>query len=152
MADNGRIEGEHVFCYECDNEWPRNQGGLQCPRCHSEFVEIVSALEVSVATTNTLESSLPRLRPSRHLRHSEVHHRLLAMTTCIHYVVTIPGKMKISRTLRKLTSTPSVSTPGQATVQYHSPQEHMSPMAEVHLADVPMIQLLMKLETTSRRC
>lgn len=42
MADSTRIPGEQVKCHECSNVWPRNEGGLQCPRCESEFVEIVS--------------------------------------------------------------------------------------------------------------
>lgn len=39
MSD--RIPGERVFCHECSNEWPRDHGGLQCPRCDSSFVEIL---------------------------------------------------------------------------------------------------------------
>ena len=38
---SSRIEGERVYCYQCQNEWDRAHGGLQCPRCNSEFVEIV---------------------------------------------------------------------------------------------------------------
>lgn len=37
-----RVEGERVFCHQCQNEWNRAHGGLQCPRCDSEFVEVVS--------------------------------------------------------------------------------------------------------------
>lgn len=29
------------MCHECHNQWDRNHGGLQCPRCRSEFVEIL---------------------------------------------------------------------------------------------------------------
>ena len=39
---SNRIEGERVFCYQCENEWDRAHGGLQCPRCESEFVEILA--------------------------------------------------------------------------------------------------------------
>ncbi|KAK5950532.1 hypothetical protein OHC33_008475 [Knufia fluminis] len=39
---SNRVEGERVFCYQCENEWDRAHGGLQCPRCESEFVEILS--------------------------------------------------------------------------------------------------------------
>lgn len=39
---SNRVEGERVFCYQCGNEWDRAHGGLQCPRCESEFVEILS--------------------------------------------------------------------------------------------------------------
>lgn len=42
MADSTRIPGNQVKCHQCSNIWPRQQGGLQCPRCESEFVEIVS--------------------------------------------------------------------------------------------------------------
>ncbi|KAJ9657163.1 hypothetical protein H2198_004521 [Neophaeococcomyces mojaviensis] len=38
---SNRVEGERVFCYQCENEWDRAHGGLQCPRCESEFVEIL---------------------------------------------------------------------------------------------------------------
>ncbi|KAF7511955.1 hypothetical protein GJ744_003188 [Endocarpon pusillum] len=47
MADSTRIPGEHVKCHECPNIWPRQQGGLQCPRCESEFVEIVESVSES---------------------------------------------------------------------------------------------------------
>ena len=44
---SGRAEGsrerELVFCHQCQNEWHRDQHGLQCPQCESEFVEVVSA-------------------------------------------------------------------------------------------------------------
>lgn len=43
MADSTRVPGEQVKCHECYNVWPRENGGLQCPRCNSEFVEIVGA-------------------------------------------------------------------------------------------------------------
>lgn len=32
-----------VFCYECEHEWYRDEHGLTCPDCQSDFVEIVSA-------------------------------------------------------------------------------------------------------------
>ena len=41
MADN-RIAGEQVHCHQCQNKWRRDQGGLTCPHCGSEFTEIVS--------------------------------------------------------------------------------------------------------------
>lgn len=31
-----------VFCHECENEWFRDEGGLTCPECTSDFTEIVS--------------------------------------------------------------------------------------------------------------
>ena len=30
-----------VFCHACQNEWRRNEHGLQCPQCSSEFCEVV---------------------------------------------------------------------------------------------------------------
>jgi len=32
---------ELVFCHECEDEWFRDESGLVCPRCGSDFVEIV---------------------------------------------------------------------------------------------------------------
>ncbi|THY89700.1 hypothetical protein D6C92_07078 [Aureobasidium pullulans] len=29
-----------VFCHVCENEWFRDEGGLTCPDCHSDFTEI----------------------------------------------------------------------------------------------------------------
>jgi hypothetical protein len=31
-----------VFCHECENEWYRDEHGLSCPECGSDFTEIVS--------------------------------------------------------------------------------------------------------------
>ncbi|KAI9718557.1 MAG: hypothetical protein M1812_004008 [Candelaria pacifica] len=40
MADTqGRRE--MVFCHQCENEWYKDQHGLVCPRCHSEFTELI---------------------------------------------------------------------------------------------------------------
>lgn len=33
---------EVVFCHICDNEWYRDCGGLTCPRCQGDAVEIIS--------------------------------------------------------------------------------------------------------------
>ncbi|PGH06230.1 hypothetical protein AJ80_08199 [Polytolypa hystricis UAMH7299] len=43
--------GERVFCHECGNTWPRAEHGLDCPDCHSEFVEI---LEDSAGSTPSI--------------------------------------------------------------------------------------------------
>ncbi|KAK7539578.1 uncharacterized protein J3D65DRAFT_284928 [Phyllosticta citribraziliensis] len=32
-----------VFCHECQNEWYRDEHGLTCPSCQSEFTEIIEA-------------------------------------------------------------------------------------------------------------
>ena len=31
-----------VFCHECENEWYRDEHGLTCPDCRSDFTEVVS--------------------------------------------------------------------------------------------------------------
>ncbi|KAK2865394.1 hypothetical protein FQN49_003624 [Arthroderma sp. PD_2] len=36
-----RVTGDRVFCHECEHQWPRNEHGLTCPHCQSEFVEIL---------------------------------------------------------------------------------------------------------------
>jgi hypothetical protein len=30
-----------VFCHQCENEWYRDEGGLVCPECGSDYTEIV---------------------------------------------------------------------------------------------------------------
>lgn len=30
-----------VYCHQCENEWYRDEGGLQCPECRSDFTEII---------------------------------------------------------------------------------------------------------------
>ncbi|KAK3711555.1 hypothetical protein LTR37_009546 [Vermiconidia calcicola] len=30
-----------VYCHQCENEWYRDEHGLACPECHSDFTEIV---------------------------------------------------------------------------------------------------------------
>ncbi|KAM5432096.1 putative RING-type E3 ubiquitin transferase [Microsporum ferrugineum] len=40
-----RVPGDQVFCHECEYQWPRSEHGLTCPRCHSEFVEILETTE-----------------------------------------------------------------------------------------------------------
>lgn len=30
-----------MFCHRCENEWYRDEHGLTCPECHSDFTEIV---------------------------------------------------------------------------------------------------------------
>ncbi|KAL8859310.1 MAG: hypothetical protein Q9178_004248 [Gyalolechia marmorata] len=37
----GRPNAELLFCHQCDHEWTGNPTVLQCPRCSSEFVEVV---------------------------------------------------------------------------------------------------------------
>ncbi|KAL9000381.1 MAG: hypothetical protein Q9169_000898 [Polycauliona sp. 2 TL-2023] len=34
-------QSEMLFCHQCENEWRGNPSDLQCPRCESEFVEVV---------------------------------------------------------------------------------------------------------------
>jgi E3 ubiquitin-protein ligase RNF115/126 len=53
MSSSHRIEGERVFCHQCDNEWDRAHGGLTCPRCEGEFTEILQP------NTTTNEAATP---------------------------------------------------------------------------------------------
>lgn len=32
-----------MFCHECEDEWFRDEHGLTCPRCQSDFVEVIEA-------------------------------------------------------------------------------------------------------------
>ncbi len=49
MADRENRGSELVFCHQCQNEWNRDEHGLECPECHSEFVEVVSSIyELSI--------------------------------------------------------------------------------------------------------
>lgn len=32
-----------MFCHQCENEWYRDEHGLACPECHSEFCEVIEA-------------------------------------------------------------------------------------------------------------
>lgn len=41
--------GEECLCYGCNNVFPKDEYGLTCPRCGSEFVEIVWALVMAIA-------------------------------------------------------------------------------------------------------
>ncbi|MCJ1316790.1 hypothetical protein MMC15_002111 [Xylographa vitiligo] len=43
MAEPNRDPREMVFCHQCENEWFRDEHGLQCPRCQSEIVEIIES-------------------------------------------------------------------------------------------------------------
>ncbi|KAK6343290.1 hypothetical protein TWF730_010884 [Orbilia blumenaviensis] len=38
---SGNQRRELVYCHECQNEWYRDQHGLVCPGCRSDFTEIV---------------------------------------------------------------------------------------------------------------
>ncbi|KAL8727719.1 MAG: hypothetical protein Q9181_005599, partial [Wetmoreana brouardii] len=38
---SGQSESEVLFCHRCENEWRGSATHLQCPRCDSEFVEVV---------------------------------------------------------------------------------------------------------------
>ena len=42
MADGGDQTPELLFCHACENEWHRDEHGLECPECHSDIVEVVS--------------------------------------------------------------------------------------------------------------
>ena len=75
MADRAgtpaTADGETVFCHICSNRWPRSQGGLSCPSCNSEFVEIVSAISTAQNARTFLAVS-----PSQPASFSRVAHNL----------------------------------------------------------------------------
>lgn len=39
-----KADREVVFCHQCEDEWYRDEHGLTCPRCNSDYVEIVCCL------------------------------------------------------------------------------------------------------------
>ncbi|KAF4551951.1 Ring finger domain-containing protein 6 [Elsinoe fawcettii] len=41
--DRSSQQRDIVFCHQCENEWYRDEHGLSCPRCHSDFCEVVEA-------------------------------------------------------------------------------------------------------------
>jgi Zn finger protein HypA/HybF involved in hydrogenase expression len=53
MPSSGRHE--MMFCHECEHEWRRDQHGFTCPKCHSEFTEIIE--DVHVPRDNILRGS-----------------------------------------------------------------------------------------------
>ena len=56
MADLGGERRELVFCHACQNEWLREQHGLECPECHSDVVEIVSPTNAHASYTAGLRT------------------------------------------------------------------------------------------------
>lgn len=42
MSGRTQQQRELVYCHACENEWSRDEHGLECPECHSDVVEIVS--------------------------------------------------------------------------------------------------------------
>ena len=34
---------EMMYCHQCENEWYRDEHGLECPECHSDFTEVIEA-------------------------------------------------------------------------------------------------------------
>ncbi|KAL2416505.1 hypothetical protein ABEF95_012846 [Exophiala dermatitidis] len=59
MADPTRLEGERVFCHQCENEWDRAHGGLTCPRCEGDFTEIIEPQSTSVPESSRQTSASP---------------------------------------------------------------------------------------------
>lgn len=45
-----------MFCHECRNQWYQDEFGLECPRCESEFTEMVGGLERQDAVSPSLTS------------------------------------------------------------------------------------------------
>ena len=34
---------EMMYCHQCENEWYRDEHGLECPECHGDFTEVIEA-------------------------------------------------------------------------------------------------------------
>ncbi|KAI9696835.1 MAG: hypothetical protein M1836_005197 [Candelina mexicana] len=58
MADTQR-QREMVFCHQCENEWYRDEHGLVCPGCESEFTEVIERDH----DPRDLHASAPSLSP-----------------------------------------------------------------------------------------
>jgi E3 ubiquitin-protein ligase RNF115/126 len=69
MADSHAESGELVFCHNCENEWMKDDHGLECPECHSDIVEIVCPMRFSYMPVN--EANLPQIDPSSDPRGDE---------------------------------------------------------------------------------
>ncbi|KAL8929187.1 MAG: hypothetical protein Q9208_001270 [Pyrenodesmia sp. 3 TL-2023] len=69
----GRPGAELLFCHQCENEWSGNTDELQCPRCESEFVEVVEndndPREVRNADANNDAAARPDELPQHPLHH-----------------------------------------------------------------------------------
>ncbi|KAG8528537.1 uncharacterized protein KY384_007455 [Bacidia gigantensis] len=53
---------ELVLCHGCDNEWWRDEHGLECPGCHCDIVEIVSR-EISFGSERPTDAHRPQISP-----------------------------------------------------------------------------------------
>ncbi|KAK4544530.1 hypothetical protein LTR36_004102 [Oleoguttula mirabilis] len=51
-----------VYCHQCENEWYRDEHGLTCPECQSDFTEIIEAEH------DPRDDHLPDLEPPDHDR------------------------------------------------------------------------------------
>ena len=55
--DRRRQDRELVFCHQCEHEWFKDQNGLVCPVCDSEFTEVVRLPTVRHLSLEILRSS-----------------------------------------------------------------------------------------------
>jgi len=51
--DRPRQQRDMVYCHQCENEWYRDEHGLACPDCHSDFTEVVSITAHLISTSRT---------------------------------------------------------------------------------------------------
>lgn len=58
-APNTPQQRDLMFCHQCDNEWYRDEHGLQCPECHSDFCEIIEPDHDPRADEDNLPVDLP---------------------------------------------------------------------------------------------
>ncbi|WPG97861.1 Hypothetical protein R9X50_00064300 [Acrodontium crateriforme] len=52
-----------MFCHECENEWYRDEHGLSCPECHSDFAEVIEANNDPREDSTELEDPDPMYAP-----------------------------------------------------------------------------------------
>lgn len=91
MADRG----DRVFCHACSQVWLRNDYGLICPHCESEFTEIVRNVPTPLLDAVVVLTSMILLyadrSPSRRPRRTG----LLTPPTTLDAIT--PGEVSITR-------------------------------------------------------
>ncbi|KAL9130526.1 MAG: hypothetical protein Q9217_001294 [Psora testacea] len=75
MSAPGEVaqERERVLCHGCDNEWWKDEHGLECPRCHCDIVEIVGDTEFPVVILNANIIDL-QINPNDDPRYDHLNH------------------------------------------------------------------------------
>ena len=107
MADNA---DEMMFCHQCENRWAKVGEDLHCPRCHSDFTEIVR---------------LPSPRPSSCGR--TAFDSLLPPRTAPHRGKLTTSRKKITLAIQRLTS------------NHSSHPAHLAPLIRIHSAIIALM-------------